>query len=348
MYLFRADGNARLGSGHLMRCMTIAAELKKRISHSDKICFICSDEEGETLVKSRGFQVLTLGTDYQRLEEEISVWKQLLGQGRIEKDSFVFVDSYYVTDAYLEQLRTFAKVYYMDDFGQKAFPVDGCVGYNLPANRKQFEALYANTDTTLLVGSQFAPVKKIFRETAFRVREKVQRVLITTGGGDVDNIAGNLLTELMPFGQEIYCIVGKFSPHLEEMKARERDNPRLHIFWDVQNMAELMEQCDVAISAGGTTLYELMTVGIPFICFAYVDNQLPATEYLAEQGLACYGGAYHQDPSGTIQRIKQLYHAFLQSIELRKQYSVSEHQVTDGLGAVRIAEHICKECGEFT
>ena len=347
MYLFRADGNAGLGSGHLMRCMTIAAELQNITGSPEEICFVCADDAGEALVKSRGFLVWKLGTDFREMEKEIPIWRQMIADGKIDKASFVFVDSYYVTDTYLEQLRSLLKVYYMDDFCAHAYPVDGCVGYNLPADRERFAALYADRDTTLLVGTQFSPVKKAFRETSFCVKEQVRKILITTGGGDIDNIAGRLLTVIEPLGLEIYCIVGKFSPHLEEMKRREQDNSRLHILWDVQKMAELMERCDVAISPGGTTLYELMTVGIPFICFSYVDNQIPATEYLSKEGIACYAGAYHRDPEGTIQQVRQLLQAFLQSAELRRRYSESERQVTDGFGAVRIAEHICEVCGEF-
>ena len=85
MYYFRADGNAVTGAGHLMRCLTIAEELKK-LSEADEICFLCADEASAELVTQRGFSVRILHTDYRNMEEELPVLGKVFGRERKSVD----------------------------------------------------------------------------------------------------------------------------------------------------------------------------------------------------------------------------------------------------------------------
>ena len=95
MYYFRADGSAATGAGHLMRCLTVAQELRKRTESPEELCFLCAEEASAELLQSWDMPVKVLGTDPSDLEGEIPVLEQ-----RIQGNDHVFlVDSYAVTDA---------------------------------------------------------------------------------------------------------------------------------------------------------------------------------------------------------------------------------------------------------
>ncbi len=132
MYYFRADGSAVTGAGHLMRCLTVAQELQKRIEHPEELCFLCAEQASAELLQSWDMPVKILGTDPADLEGELSALEGLIrGSGHV-----FLVDSYAVTDAYLQALHRFGRVYLLDDMQQHAFPVDGVINYNLFASGK--------------------------------------------------------------------------------------------------------------------------------------------------------------------------------------------------------------------
>ena len=130
MYIIRADGNASIGAGHLMRCLTIAEELKRN-AQTD-IVFWCADEQSAGIARDSGFLTRVLHTDYTCPESELGLWKEYFEQNgpKDRKEVLILIDSYYATDTYLRSLAGFGGVYVMDDMGQKAFPAEGVVNYN--------------------------------------------------------------------------------------------------------------------------------------------------------------------------------------------------------------------------
>jgi spore coat polysaccharide biosynthesis predicted glycosyltransferase SpsG len=250
----------------------------------------------------------------------------------------ILVDSYYVTDAYLEGLRSFGVTVLMDDLGRRAYPVDAVINYNAPAEREEYEQLYRGRETKLFIGSSFVPVREQFLDRSYQVRDKVKSVLVTTGGGDAENIAGKLLEAICDENLEYHLILGQFNPFYEEMKRKEETCKNLHLHSNVKDMAGLMEQADIAITAGGSTIYELAALGVPLICFSYAENQEPLTEYIGEKETAGFAGAYHKDPGGTLAEMRRQALALTDSEEMRRQFSEREKQLIDGLGAVRLAE----------
>ena len=193
MYYFRADGSAVTGAGHLMRCLTVAQELQKRIEHPEELCFLCAEQASAELLQSWNMPVKILGTDPADLEGELSALEGLIrGSGHV-----FLVDSYAVTDAYLQALHRFGRVYLLDDMQQHAFPVDGVINYNLFASREKYRELYGSS-TAQYLGAAYVPVRQQFCEAAaqYILQDDVTDILITTGGGDKDNIAGEILREL--------------------------------------------------------------------------------------------------------------------------------------------------------
>ncbi len=342
MFLIRADGNEKIGAGHLMRCMTVAEELAGLLGR-EAVCFVCADADSGDMVADAGFRTFVLNTDYRNMESELPLWKRFLGDCDGRPDSagnVILVDSYYVTERYLEELKRFGSRVLMDDMGDRAYPVDCIVNYNAFADPEKYRSLYRGTDVKMLIGSRYVPVRSQFRGRMYEVREKASNVLITVGGGDTDHIGRRILKRLYREDRELYFVAGRYYPDLDEVKKLEREHANIHVLHDVKDMAGLMLKCDAAVTAGGSTVYEMAAVGIPFVCFSCAENQEALVEYIGATDTAYAAGAWHLDREGTLERIEELIRRLLTEREMRMLYHRREKGLIDGVGAGRLAEKL--------
>lgn len=335
MFIIRADGNAKIGAGHLMRCLTIAEAVRK-LSKGPEILVLCADEESAKLASDRGFQTGVFHTDYRQMKEELPLWKQWITDDK----NTILVDSYYVTDEYLAALHLYGKVCLMDDMQNHAYPVDVVVNYNVFADGAVYQELYGS-QVRFYLGGTYAPLREQFRNVNYCVKERVEQVLITTGAGDADNIAGEILDRIYRKDLIYHVLVGRFSPHLAGWQKRAAECPNIHVHFDVQDMAGLMVNCDLAITAGGSTVYELSAVGVPFIGFAYAENQELLVKYLGAKDVAGSGGNWHVNRNECIECLANLFDRFCSDYEIRTYYGKRAHTKVDGLGAGRLAEALC-------
>lgn len=345
MLIIRADGNAEIGVGHLMRCLTIAAEYaeddREKTGHS-QVLFVCAAEASAEIVRANGFRAVSLHTDYQDMESELPLWETILPPKVQQSSAVILVDSYQVTDGYLAALGKYGKVCLMDDMQQHVFPVDGVINYNIFADREVYQKMYGDL-ADLFIGSVYAPVRRQFLNRDYRIADQVTDILITTGGGDQDNIAGAILDTIYEETDEnirYHLVTGVFNPYFEELKRREKTQRGIHIYHNVKDMAGLMEQCQLAITAGGTTIYELASIGVPFICFSYAENQEAPTKYIGEKQIAGYAGEYHREPERVLGRMKVLTTELCRNRALREVYYASETAMIDGQGAKRLAQRL--------
>lgn len=340
--IIRADGNARIGAGHLMRCLTIAEEIR----HKERVVFWCADQASAELAESRGYIVRVLGTDYRDMLSELPRWEAWAQQEQEKPESLrptILVDSYYVNAEYLQALRAYGRVCLLDDMQQQAWPVDGVINYNAFAQRESYERLYAGQDrlageTALYIGPAYVPLRPQFIGRKYQVQEQVKEILITTGGGDLENIAGQILERIVNTECRIHVVSGPYHPHgawLEEYALR---HPHVTVHRQVTEMAALMEQCDLAITAGGTTVYELCALGVPFICFSYAENQEALAEYAGRQGIGRNAGKYHREPEKVLAHMAELVRETMADETGRREMSRKARALVDGGGARRLAE----------
>jgi UDP-2,4-diacetamido-2,4,6-trideoxy-beta-L-altropyranose hydrolase len=345
MLWIRADGNARIGAGHLMRCITIADEVRRRHDSAENIVFICADKESAEFVSDRGYDVLTLGTDYRKMEDELSVMADAMsGYEKRQKTDVILMDSYYVTEKYLAEMRTFGYLVLMDDYGDRAYPADCVIDYNAFADIEAYRRMYSGTDTELCIGSEYIPIRSQFIDCEYSVRDEVRNVLITTGGGDAENIAGKILEELYDNNDKLNydLIIGKFNPNLKVLQQMAEVHPQINIHVDVKDIASLMAQSDIAITAGGTTVYELAALGVPMICFSYAENQEKLTDYIENNKIAGSGGKYHRCPAQVLKKIRELFVQYCEDVSIRNACYLKEKSLVDGRGGERLAGVLCE------
>lgn len=288
-----------------------------------------------------------------------------------QKNTSILVDSYYVTEKYLAALKKRITTIYMDDIYAFSYPVDMLINYNIYGEEMGYEKDAAFADTKLLLGTEYVPLREEFsagagyvqsrkklssgaanvtpaedrlHQTAEQGRTADGGIFITTGGSDSFNLAGQLLTEAMKYDalkeKEYHVVSGSLNPHIGELQALAQKHENIHIHCNVTNMAELMAESKVALSAGGSTLYELCAMGVPVIAFSFAENQERLVQNFVKRGIVQYGGNYRTDGNKMIQNTIAGLETLLEDENLRTEYRKKARTLVDGKGADRIAEAI--------
>lgn len=340
MIFIRADANKEIGIGHMMRCLSIADELKKL---GEEVLFVTADKEAAGLLQDRGYDFHVLPSSYQDMEAELPFLLPLLTE---KKPSLLLIDSYFVTPRYLEQTGCCTKTVYLDDLCAFPYPVDMVINYNIYGEKLPYKEKALPCNKEFLLGCAYAPLREEFRAVPYPVREQAESVLITTGGSDKYNLAGQILEASLADGRterlQYHVVSGAFNSNLPGLLEVEKAHANVHIHQNVNNMAELMRQSDIAVTAGGSTMYELCAVGVPVICFSFVDNQEQIVETFVEKELVCYGGNYLKEKKAMIGKAVESIAFLAKNREARSNYSRREKELVDGLGAGRIAHRLCK------
>ncbi len=339
MIQIRADGNSQIGAGHIMRCLSVAMALKKL---GEEVWFVLADESSRELVESRGYRVHVLGTDYRQMEGELDIYLSFLGQ---EKPACILIDSYYVTEKYFNKLGELTKIAYFDDMFEGVYPLDIIINYGICAEELNYQEKYPGT-TKCLLGPYYAPVREEFQNREIRFCGDLTDVLITTGGSDAYNLAGQILQEALQdeYTQTLryHVVSGAFNSHLYELRQIEKNHSNVRVYSNVKRMSDVMLQCDVALTAGGSTVLELSALGIPFLCFSFVDNQEPGVQALVKKDLTAYGGNYLTKKERMIKDLIRNLKLLGQDNSLRNRYARKIRECIDGNGAMHIAQEIQK------
>lgn len=330
----RADGNEVLGMGHLMRCMSIAKALEKQ---GAQCVFFVAQEKAGAFIREKGFACEVLYTDFENMEMELSRIEELVKE---YSPMLWLVDSYQKTFKYISELQKVCPVFVLDDMGEPAFGAEGIINYNIYGDRMTYD----NAEKAkCLLGAKYAPVREAFSEKPYVVREEVRNVLITMGGSDKLDITGTLcksLLERLPKEIDITLICGRFNPHLQKLMLLQETEVRVHVLVDVADMWNRLASADVVISAAGSTLYELSTMGVPTVCCYYVENQRRLAEGFAEKVGLCNTGDYSQEPMEVLQRMTDEVCRLVADKVYRRNLSAHMQEVTDGQGAGRIAAEL--------
>ena len=356
----RTDGNDKIATGHLMRCLSIA---RACVDQGKNVCFLVADTQSESLLRERfispsEFQIQCLHSDYQNMENELPALRCIMQSSHTaaehtlqKNDPWILVDSYYVTASYLKALKERGQVAYLDDLASFPYPVDCIINYDISENEKP--DCY-NMAAHCLLGATYTPLRAQFQNIPYTVQKKVEHILISTGGTDPFNVAEKILDCLMikcdvkkepahspnsdVSDYQYHIVTSRLNPCYDKLTELCSKYPNIHIHENVQDMAGLMAQCDLAVSAGGTTLYELCAVGVPTISFAMADNQLSAVQTFSSSNIIPYAGDVRVDMDGVLNSIRHFLDEKENPYPKRLDSSNKMRSFIDGYGAVRIAE----------
>lgn len=334
----RVDANEYIASGHIMRCLSIADAL---LELGEDVVFFTSDDSAADLIKKRGFKAVLIPSKWDHKDEEI---EDLIRKLDVYKPRIMLVDSYQVTENYLRRLHEVVRVAYIDDLNSFDYPVDIVINYSIYA-----EDIDYPKNKVYLLGIEYAPLRKQFDlsdklidKTIERRRESKQ-ILVTTGASDpyhvAEKIISGILNEPKLRDYRIAVVKGRYWDKFGKDSIKADQLNRVDSFENVENMAELMLNSSMAVSAGGSTLYELCACLVPTVTFSCADNQLGNVKCFAERRIMYYVGDartsddYHNKIINRLTELSENRSIYEKSIEKMKEMHCAG-------GAIRIAEAI--------
>ncbi len=309
---FRVDASLKMGTGHVMRCLTLANALKEQGAECH---FICREHPGNLIdkIQQAGFVVhsLPLNTNtqafkQQRLNKENELFHAgWLGTSQAQdaqecqaileaiQSDWLIVDHYALDKTWQQALQPYyKKLMVIDDLGDREHLADLLLDQNYASTSEKYQGLVPE-NCKILAGTQYTLLRPEFaqwREFSLKRRQNnpaINKILVTLGGVDPDNYTGKILAELAKADLspevEITIVMGATAPHLEAIKQQAAKMPfTSQVKVNVSNMAELMSNADLAIGAAGATTWERCCLGLPTIQLVIAENQRTTAEALAK------------------------------------------------------------------
>lgn len=351
--LFRVDASDKIGSGHVMRCLCLAEELKHRGSD---IVFFCRQLKGNLIgsIEKRGYKVYRLscatssveptgpyadwlGANWETDASEVITSLQNEG-GHVD---WLIVDHYALDKRWEEMVR----------FGQKTMVIDDLANRKHICNLLLDQNLYESMETRYnklvpsycqqLLGAEYALLRDEFgksRQNAPNRSGNIDRILVFFGGSDLTNETSKTLEAIAMLDRSdvgVDVVIGVNNPYRSEIESLASSMSRASCNFNVTNMAELMLAADIYIGAAGTTLWERCCVGLPSLVVTVTENQVAPIEYLSEKGVLHYIGKCDDVNSSDI---KEVLLDAISHPETVRHYSQAGYNLVDGAGAKRCAD----------
>jgi UDP-2,4-diacetamido-2,4,6-trideoxy-beta-L-altropyranose hydrolase len=334
--VIRADAGPQIGAGHLMRCLALAQALQDRGGRARFVMSVSAEAlEGRIVAEGLAASRLACPT---ATEEDL---QQTIALAQEDAADWVILDGYRFGANFQEGLRAAGlRLMVIDDFGQAGrYAARVIMDQNLTAREESYRQ--RDTGAQLLLGLKYALLRREFRSWSAWTRDippVARRVLVTLGGATPDEGIVRCLEaiEHIPDVQLSARIVrgplsGKAGAFLRQRL--EQASPRCQILHSVSNMAELMVWADLAITAGGSTCWELACLGLPALILTYTRDQELVAEAMQDAQAALWMG------SGVSIREEQLRAAIAELAPddaRRRQMSQAGRQLVDGRGAERV------------
>ncbi len=267
---------------------------------------------------------------------------QTIVLARANQADWIVVDGYQFDADYQRALKSEGlKVLFLDDYGHaRHYSADFVLNHNVCAT----EALYADREphTQFLLGPRYCLLRREFaawRNWKRGVASTVQRLLVVMGGSDPENLTARVIEAVSAAKLEgseslkVMVVVGGSNPHLTTLQnSAARSGLKIEVRRDVFDMAELMTSADVAVSAAGSTCWELCLLALPSLLIDVAANQTALAVDLDRRGCAIHLG----DHTVSAEKIAQQLQRLLRSHELRRSLSQRSRELVDGDGASRV------------
>ena len=355
---FRVDASTLIGSGHVMRCLTLADALAEA---GTRCYFVLRQEPGnlEGAVRRRGHHVLMLSSAesgesasssesvpphaaWLRVSWEADACDTLQALEGTELDWLV-VDHYALDHRWESQVvGCCRRLLAIDDLADRKHQCDLLLDQNLGRDLHDYDGLVPGR-MRRLIGSDYALLRPEFRRARAMSLEARQtrepgNILVSMGGVDAANVTCNVLRVLdtieVVSAYRVTVVLGAACPHIDEV-TEQAESMRLatRVVVNANNMAELMSQADLAIGAAGGSAWERCCLGLPSLLVVMADNQRPGAEALKRAGASISLGW----PDAIEETLPRAMREVLAAGSL-PQMSQNAAAICDGLGVQRVAD----------
>ena len=367
--IIRADASIQIGSGHIMRCLTLAEELK---NSGASVEFICREHKGNLInfIQEKNFKVNVLSntsgllsavsclqSPVCGLRPSASEYNEWLGvepasdaeavisvlSKKNKVTDWLIIDHYAIDYQWQQRLRPYAKkIMVIDDLANRKHNCDLLLDQNFYIKKNRYEKLVPKHCIQLL-GPKFALLRKEFAEARKNLRKRtgeIKRILIFFGGSDNTNQTKKAIEAIKLLNRpdiEADVILGALSPNKEEIYNIAENLPNIFCYTNVSNMAEFMAKADLAIGAGGSATWERCCLGLPAIVLTVSDNQKKLSEDMFNRNYL-----YFQSKAEKVneQTLVNLINPILAGNEKIKALICRNIKLVNGLGAKKVAAMI--------
>lgn len=360
--VFRVDASLQIGSGHVMRCLTLADALR---FEGAECHFICREHPGHLLdlICSKGFNIHILsavdssassGGPVQSVEPVHAHW---LGGTQLQdaeacrkiledlKPDWLVVDHYALDVQWETSLQGVTRrLLVIDDLADRKHICDLLVDQNLGHTERDYTALVPK-NCRLMVGPRYALLRPEFarlRKQSLERRDSqtLQHILITMGGVDQANATGVTLQALktcpLPASCRISVVMGLNAPNLAEVAGAAANMPwPTEVLVNITDMGERMVSADIVIGAAGSTSWERCCLGVPTIMVVLADNQKSGAEALLSSGSVKLIEQVRDIPM----HLPVAIHALINNHVL-SELSESARRICDGMGVQQVLKQM--------
>ena len=346
--VFRVDESIEIGKGHFTRCSTIAAQL---IALDVPCLFICQQISDASRQRLDHLKIDYCEIEGQEPTTEISdaykTWEIIQDCIFAEKVLLV-VDSYrlgFVWESFLYD--KVSRLCVIDELATRMHKchmvIDQTYGITEIQNKKLLPVtvLPCLGGKYALVGKDFVELRESCLEKRAEKKYKAENILITMGGSDPVNATTLVLQALSRYGRgkklKLTIAVGDLCPHLQVIKEQvsSMEVSSAEIIVNARNMAQLMAKCDICISAAGSTIWELATLGVPTLAIQTADNQKKTLDNLsAEWSVYSLGKCDSLSPELLCELLSDILNGKINLHDLSRKIA----KVTDGKGVERVVE----------
>jgi len=367
---FRADASLQIGTGHVMRCLTLADALAARSADCQ---FICRAHEGNLIdfIRGKGYVAHALPITHEVSTGSTAsdpaasapdlAHAHWLGATQAQdaeacapilaaqRPDWLIVD-HYALDARWERALAphYRKLMVIDDLADRPHACDLLLDQTFGRDAADYRPLVP-ADCRLLCGSQYALLRPEFAalrpySLQRRARPALRELLITMGGVDKDNATGQVLQALrtcpLPADCRITVVMGATAPWLEEVRMQAQDMPwPTQVLVGVSDMAQLMADSDLAIGAAGATSWERCCLGLPTAMMVLAANQRHAARLLEQ-----VNAVRMLDLAANLQKgLAEFINGIFTSETLLAQLRDSASKVTDGKGCEHVADWLTRK-----
>lgn len=360
---FRADASVQIGTGHVMRCLTLADELTRQ-GHECR--FVCPEHEGHLgdLITSKGYGLTLLPScsdneldTKDSRSDNYALWlgvpwqedaRQTLDALTPWQPDWLVVD-HYALDAEWERALANAvgSIMVIDDLANRPHECSLLLDQNVLDSRiaKRYERL-TSEDCTLLLGPKYALLRPEYAELAKSLPKRdgvISRVMIFVGGSDPYHLTERYLRALTaPEFKHLFVdvVIGKNHPAPANVESLVEARARTRLYSGLPSLAALMVRADLMLGAGGATNWERMCLGLNSVVVSVAENQDQVNKELSSRELIHFLGKAEEVDSLIISDILKV---LLESPEKISVCSEKMQAVVDGLGCVRVVNKLLSQ-----
>jgi UDP-2,4-diacetamido-2,4,6-trideoxy-beta-L-altropyranose hydrolase len=338
--IIRADASVQIGMGHVMRCIALAQVWQDQGGDVTFLSY-CDSEALRQRIIDEGFDLIPIEKphpDPHDLSYTLDVFEQLKTQNS-ELRTWVVIDGYHFTPHYHEAIRENGyRLLVIDDMAHlDHYHADILLNQNIHASSLHYSC---DRDTVKLLGCEYVLLRKEFlKYKGWRreIPEKAKKILVTMGGADPDNVTLKVIRALNSLNDpylEVKIVAGPANPNINNLERELYLLPfTFHLLANVSNMPELMAWADVAISAGGSTCWEIAFMGLPSLIITLADNQDGIAEGLGEAGAGIDLG-WHENIS--IKQCTKALKEILQDKNKMSRLSEQGQKLVNGKGSQKV------------